>query len=372
MRPHAFVVLAAAALVAACAQKEPPPPAPRPVVLAQVSSAGAAASVFAGEVKPRHEVDLGFRIGGKVIARTIDVGTRVRKGQPLARIDPADVSLQAETAKAAVAASRTEATFTQAEFERHQDLFAQRFISANALDQKRHAVDSARARFEQAEAQFAVARNQAAYTTLVADRDGVITAIAVEPGQVVAAGQTVMKLAGEEEREVAIAVPEHRLAELKSAPSLAVALWASPGKLYRARIREIAPAVDAATRTFAVRVSLLDADAAVAWGMTANVVVPTQAPADTTLLPLTAIYRDGDRAAVWVYEPQSQRVRLRPVAIAQYREDGALVRDGVRDGEWVVAAGVHKLADGQAVRPYDDGGAAATEAARNAALGQRG
>jgi RND family efflux transporter MFP subunit len=325
-----------------------------------VSTSGiGGASVFAGEVKPRHEADLGFRIGGKVIARNVDVGARVRKGEVLARIDPTDVGLQADAAKAAAAAARTELSFTQAEYQRYQGLFAQKFVSANALDQKKSAFEAARARVEQSEAQLAVSRNQATYAALVAERDGVITAVNVEAGQVVTAGQPLMKLAGEEEREVAIAVPENRLVELKAAPSLAVALWAQPGKLYRAKIREIAPAVDATTRTFDVRVSILDADASLAWGMTANVAAFTQSTASAALVPLTAIYRDNDQPAVWIYDQQTQQVRLRPVSIAQYREDGVLLRDGVRDGDWIVAAGVHKLTEGQKVRPYDGAAAAA-------------
>jgi len=368
MKPLSItVVIAALALVAGCAKHEPPPAAVRPVALVQVTSGGgAAASVFAGEVKPRHEAELGFRIAGKVIARSVDVGMRVRKGDPLARIDPTDVGLQAEAAKAAMTAARTEVAFAQAEYERYQGLFAQKFVSASALDAKKNAYETNRAKLEQAQAQLAVSRNQAAYATLVADRDGVVTSISVEAGQVVTAGQPVLKLAAEDEREVAIAVPENRLAELTSAPSLAVALWAQPGKLYRAKIREIAPAVDATTRTFAVRVSVLDADAALAWGMTANVVVPTQAPANVALLPLTAIYRDHDRPAVWVYDAQTQQVALRPVSVAQYREDGVLVNDGVRNGEWIVAAGVHKLGDGQKVRPYDGGASARDKPSTNA------
>jgi RND family efflux transporter MFP subunit len=347
-------VAAALAMIAACAKQEPQPDPVRPVALIEVTTGGtAAASVFAGEVKPRHEADLGFRIAGKVIVRSVDIGAHVRKGDVLARIDPSDVGLQAEAAKAAVAAARTELAFAQAEYDRYQGLFAQKFVSASALDQKKNAFETARAKLAQADAQLAVSRNQTAYATLVADRDGVVTTVSVEPGQVVAAGQTVIKLAGEDEREVAIAVPENRLAELKSAPSLAVALWAHPGRLYRAKVREIAPAVDATTRTFAVRVSVIDADSSLAWGMTANVVVPTQAAADTVLLPLTAIYRDDDRPAVWVYETQTQQVALRPITVAQYREDGVLVRDGLREGELVVAAGVHKLTEGQKVRPYD-------------------
>jgi RND family efflux transporter MFP subunit len=354
-----LAIVVALAVVAGCAKHEPAPAPVRPVALVQVTMGGtAAASVFAGEVKPRHEADLGFRIAGKVIARSVDVGARVRKGEPLARIDPTDVGLQADAAKAAVTAARTELAFARAEYDRYQGLFAQKFVSASALDAKKNAFETNRARLEQAEAQLAVSRNQAAYATLVADRDGVVTAIGVEPGQVVAAGQTVLKLAGESEREVAIAVPENRLGELTAAPTLGVALWAQPGKLYRAKIREIAPAVDAATRTFAVRVSVLDADSALGWGMTANVVVPTQTPANVALLPLTSIYRDSDRPAVWVYDPQTQQVALRSVSIAQYREDGVLVSDGVRNGEWIVAAGVHKLADGQKVRPYEGGASA--------------
>jgi RND family efflux transporter MFP subunit len=346
--------IAALALIAGCAKHEPQPEPIRPVALTQVTTGGtAAASVFAGEVKPRHEADLGFRIAGKVIARSVDMGAHVRKGDVLARIDPSDVGLQAEAAKAAVAAARTELTFAQAEYDRYHGLFAQKFVSASALDQKNNAFETARAKLAQADAQLAVSRNQTAYATLVADRDGVVTAVNVEPGQVVPAGQAVIRLAGEDEREVAIAVPENRIGELKSAPSLAVALWAHPGKLYRAKVREIAPAVDAATRTFAVRVSVLDADSALAWGMTANVVVPTQAAADVVLLPLTAIYRENDRPAVWVYDTRTQQVALRPVTVAQYREDGVLVRDGLRGGELVVAAGVHKLTEGQKVRPYD-------------------
>ena len=373
MRLHSVVAISMLVFVSACAKQEPPPAQVRPVALLRVSANGTGSgAVFAGEVKPRHEADLGFRIGGKVIARSVDVGARVHRGQVLARIDPTDLGLQAEAAKAAVAAARTELSFTQAEYQRYQQLFAQKFVSANALDQKKNAFDTARAKLEQAEAQLAVSRNQAAYAMLVAERDGVITAVNVEAGQVVIAGQPLMKLAGEDEREVAIAVPENRLAELKAAPSLAVALWAQPGKLYRAKIREVAPAVAAATRTFDVRVSVLDADAALAWGMTANVIVPTQSSPGTAVLPLTAIYRDNERPAVWVYDPRTQQVQLRPVSIAQYREDGVVVRDGVREGEWVVPAGVHKLTEGQKVRPYDGGVAAGNDAPAKTAFARSG
>src|SRR5438045_9583993 len=261
-----------------------------------------ASSVFAGEVKPRHEIDLGFRIGGKVIGRSGDVGAHVARGEPLAKLDPADVALQAEAQKAAVAATETEYRYAKAEFDRYENLFRQKFISESALDQKRNALDANRAKWEQARAQLSVTQNQAAYATLVAPDSGVVTAVNVEAGQVVTAGQTVMKLAREEEREVAISVPESRIGELRAAPALGVFLWADPKKIYAARVREIAPSVDAVTRTFAVRVMIVDPDQAMHWGMTANVVLAGAESQSGALLPLTSIYRKGDAAAVWIYD----------------------------------------------------------------------
>ena len=352
-RSFSVLIVVVAALATACAKHEPPPTPVRPVQLTQVRVAAiGATAVFAGEVKPRHEIDLGFRIGGKVIGRSVDVGSRVTRGQSLARLDPIDVGLQADAQAAAVVAAETEYRYARAEFDRYENLFKQKFISASALDQKRSALDGSRAKLDQAKAQLAVTRNQTAYATLTAPESGVITAMNIEGGQVVTAGQTVMRLAREDEREVSIAVPESRIDELRRAPKLGVFLWANPQKIYPARVREIAPAVDPITRTFAIRVSLLEADAALQWGMTANVVlVNNDAPA--AVVPLTAIYRKGDDAAVWVYDPTSRSVTLRPIGVAQYREDGVVVKDGLRDGDWIVTAGVHKLREGEMVRPYD-------------------
>lgn len=354
-----LVALAAIVAVAAssCAQHEAPPPPVRPVTLAQVKLGGTAeTAVFAGEIKPRHESDLGFRIAGKVIARNVDIGARVTRGQVLAQLDPADVGLQADAQKAAAAAAETELRFAQAEYDRYQNLYRQKFVSESALDQKRNALDTNRAKSEQAKAQLAVMRNQAGYATLVAPDNGVITAVSVESGQVVGAGQTVMKMAREDEREVAISVPENRLGELRQADALGVVLWAHPQKVYPARVREVAPAVDPVTRTFAVRVSILERDPALQWGMTANVAMTHREPGGTALLPLSSIYRKDGQPAVWIYDTQAQKVSLRPVTVGQYREDGVLVTSGVGGGEWIVAAGVHKLREGEVVRPFEGGG----------------
>lgn len=354
----AIALLTSTVLVVGCTRHEPAVETVRPVQLVRVSAGTTAStSVFAGEVKPRHETDLAFRIDGKLVERRVDVGASVRKGQLLARLDPNDVALQARAAQAAVAAARTEATFAKAEFERFESLYRQKFVSASALDQKRNAMTVADARLEQAQAQLAVSRNQAEYASLVAPEDGVITAIGAEAGQVVASGQSVMRLARTSEREIAIAVPENRIGEVRSAPQLAAVLWANPGKLYPARVREIAPSVDAVTRTFAVRVAVPDADASLGWGMTANVVVAGAGAPGSVLLPLTSVYHTPEgKPAVWIYDPGAQQVELRVVALGAYREDGVLVTTGVRDGEWVVAAGANKLQAGQRVRPYEEPG----------------
>jgi multidrug efflux system membrane fusion protein len=342
-----------AVLLVACAKPEPVPEPVRPVQLMQVKLGGTiGTAVFAGEVKPRHEIDLGFRIGGKVIGRNVDIGARVVRGESLARLDPADVALQADAQKSAVAAAETEYRYAKAEFDRYENLRQQKFISESALDQKRNALDANRAKWDQARAQLSVTQNQTAYATLVAPDSGVITAVSVESGQVVTAGQTVMKLAREEEREVAISVPESRIAELRG-PTLGVFLWANPQKTYAARVREISPAVDAITRTFAVRVAILDPDPALRLGMTANVVVAGGEATNAALVPLASIYRKGDATAVWIYDEKSRSVSLRPIVVGQFREDGVIVTGGVATGEWIVAAGVHKLREGETVRPYE-------------------
>lgn len=367
-----LVVAAMLALaLAGCSKHEPRPEPVRPVQLVQVTLGSAHdTAVFAGEVKPRYEADLGFRIGGKLIERRVDVGARVKRGQILARLDPSDAGLQADAAKAALTAAETDYAFAKAEYERYQNLHAQGFISASALDARRSANDTAKARVTQARAQLAVTQNQAGYATLLATDDGVITAISAEAGQVVSSGQTVMKLARESEREVAINVPENRLAELREAKALVVMLWAHPGKMYPARVREVAPAVDPVTRTFAVRVSVLEPDPVVQWGMTANVGVLGQGSGSAALLPLSSIYHQTDGSpAVWIYDPKTRQVALRTVALGPYREEGVLIPGGLNDGEWVVAAGVNKLQPGQVVRPYEGAGNPAPSASATSTTG---
>jgi membrane fusion protein, multidrug efflux system len=349
--------LAIAALLAACAKEPPPAEVIRPVLTQVVDANGAAsASVYAGEVRARYENDLAFRVGGKVVSRAVEVGQTVRRGQALARIDAQDQQLQVEAARAQLASAEADLTLARAELERNRSLRAQNFISQAVLDAKQNQFNAAEARVRQQRAQLDVSRNTAAYTTLVAERDGVITAVSIEPGQVVSAGQAVARIARPEEREVQINVPENRLAELRAATGLAVVLWTQPDKPYRGRVREVAPNADAATRTFSAKISIVDADDAVRLGMTANVALASagaNGAATGVLVPLAALGDRDGKPVVWVVDASGAAVQPKPVEVGQYREDGVLVRAGLAAGETIVIAGVHKLLPGQKVRVAD-------------------
>jgi RND family efflux transporter MFP subunit len=321
---------AGAALLAGCSKQEVAAPAPR-AVIAQVVGAKAAASahVYSGEVRARYENDLAFRVGGKVVVRLVDVGATVKKGQSLARLDPQDAQLGVESARSQLAAAQADHALAKTEVDRYRDLYGKKFVSQAVLDGRETTFNTTKARLEQAQAQLATAHNQSSYTSLVAEADGIITTVNVEAGQVVTASQPVMRFARPEEKEVAISVPESRLGELRSAREILVAVLAAPDKPYLGRVREIAPNADPVTRTFAAKISVIDPDAAV---------------------QLAALTQVDGKHAVWVVDPNTSTVNLRPVAIGAYREDGVVVRDGLKSGEVVVTAGVHKLLAGETVR----------------------
>jgi membrane fusion protein, multidrug efflux system len=311
------------------------------VVGAAVSDSG---NVYSGEIRARHETQLGFRIGGKIIERLVDAGARVQAGQVLMRLDPGDTGLQA---------SATEAQYqlADAEAKRYRELRNQNFVSQSALDAKEAALKTAAA-------QAGLAGNQAAYTTLRADHAGVIAATLAEAGQVVGAGQAVLRLAQDGEREVAIAIPESQFAGLKVGTPADVSLWsdkneaAQSGERLRVlggHLRELAPAADPASRTYAARVALSGADARAALGMTAQVRFNNPDKRDKLIVPLAAIFQQGDQAAVWVVAADHS-VSLRPVQVAAYRDNGAVIASGVAAGERIVSAGVHKLSAGEKIR----------------------
>ncbi|HQR60161.1 MAG TPA: efflux RND transporter periplasmic adaptor subunit [Methylophilaceae bacterium] len=338
-------------LLAACDHAPPPPLPPRPALVVTAGESGSGASMaLVGEVRPRYESLQGFRIAGKIVERKVEVGSAVKKGQVLARLDPADTGLAAQASQADVRAAEADYALAEAELERQRQLYARKFISRSALDIREAQFKTTDARLQQARAQAAVSGNQSRYTALVAERDGVVTEIHAEPGQVVAAGDVVARVAAIGEVEVVIAVPELRMTGVVTGVPAQVWLWVAHDRPYRGKVREVAPAADPVTRTFDVRVSLLDADDRVRLGMTAGVQFANQRES-AMLLPIPALTQRNGQTVVWVVDPKSYQVQPRPVRAESYSERGALVSGGLTAGEQVVVAGVHALSPGQVVRP---------------------
>lgn len=347
--------LAAASLcllvVAACDNGKTVPDPPRPVVTQTiVPGAAATRDAYSGEMRARYETDLGFRVAGKLVARPVDAGARVTRGQVLARLDPEDARLAAAGSRAQLASADSDLALAKAEMERHADLLSKKFISQSAFDVKQNAWQAARARSEQAKSQAAITSNQAGYTTLVADADGVVVSVAAEPGQVVGAGQPVLKLARSGEKEVVVNAPESQVGHFKVGQAAVISLWADPTTVFPGRVREIGGGADPVTRTYAVRIAALNAPAAAQLGMTANVLFNSATDPELVVLPLSALAQDGGQAAVWVVEPASNKVKMRQVTVGQFREDGVTITAGLHAGDVVVTAGVHKLRADQVVR----------------------
>jgi len=355
MFPRIFLqvtaVLLTPSLLAACGeQAAPPEPQPRMVLTHRVTiGAGFSHGEYSGEVKPRHETALAFRVGGKLIERRVELGERVVAGQVLARLDASDLAQSQKSAEALLAAADAERAFAEAEALRYRDLHAQQFVSQALLDAKEMALKSARQRYRSFSAQSSLAGNQRGYSELRVDQPGVVAAVLAEAGQVLAAGQPVLKVARTDEKEVLIAVPENRVTELSKAGELTVSLWAAPDRRYRGKVREIAPQADPLTRTFAARISILNADAEVRLGQTARVHVSTAATGAAFLIPLGSVFQQGKQPAVWLIDA-GNRVHLRPIQVAAWREDGVAVSGGLSAGERIVAAGAHKLVEGEVVR----------------------
>lgn len=337
--------------LAACGSEAPVQAPPRPV-LTQTVVPGAMATrdIYPGEIRARHETDLGFRIAGKLVSRAVDAGARVKRGQVLARLDPEDARLAARASAAQVASAESDFALARAELERHAELLEKKFISQSAFDARKNAFNAAAARLEQARSQAALASNQAAYTTLLADTDGVVLAVSAEPGQVLAAGQPVIRLAHAGEKEVVVSAPESQVARFRIGQAVAISLWADASTLFPGRVREIAGGADPVTRTYAVRITALNPPGEAHLGMSANVLFQSAVDPGLVLVPLTAIAREGGNPAVWIVDPATSRVKLRQVSVGQFREDGVTVTGGLHPGDVVVTAGVHKLRAGEAVR----------------------
>ena len=350
----AAAVSAAALLLAGCSKPEPSPEPVRSVKLLTVGvGALQSQTEYAGEVRARVESRLGFRVGGKIVQRQAELGQRVKAGQVLAQLDPQDYQLAAQAAQAQVSAAQIQRDLAAADVKRYTALKEQNFISGAELERRQATLQAAQAALAQAQAQSSAQGNQTGYTRLLADVAGVITSIDAEPGQVVAAGAPVLRIAQDGPRDVVFAVPEDKVTHIKPGQSVAVRVWAGDETL-TGQVREVAASADPVTRTYAVKVGLESADAP-PLGATVTVAPQGlgQVGTHAMTLPTTALRQQGQGTAVWVYDPATSTVRSQDVQIATADGNAAVVASGLAPGMQVVATGVHVLSPGQKVTVYE-------------------
>lgn len=361
-------LLLAVVLIAGCSR---PPPAEEPIRSVKVIAVGVSSydtePEFSGEVRARVESRLGFRVAGKITRRQAELGQHVQAGQVLAQLDPQDFRLAAEGARAQYAAALTNRDLAAADLKRYRALRDQNFISGADLERRESTFKAAQAQLEQAQAQLSAQGNQANYTTLVADVPGIITAIEAEPGQVVAAGTPVVRIAQDGARDVVFAVPEDRAGQVKADSPVAIRGWAG-GSEFEGKVREVAASADAVTRTYTVKTTI-DPAKAPALGATVYARPKALSHSGTPVLkvPTSALRQEGKGSAVWVLDKSSMTVRSQAVEVVTADGNEAVIGKGLLPGELVVAAGVHVLSPGQKVAIYRNR-AAATAGGRQDAV----
>lgn len=354
LAPPLLLAALLTALLSGCGKQAAAPEPERAVRTQLVSASTASAShEYAGEVKPRIESRLSFRVNGKLLSRSVNLGDTVKQGQVLARIDGQDLKLAETAATAAVAAARTNRDQAGADYKRFVDLQRQGFISAAELERRDSAFKASQAQLEQAKAQADVQGNQAGYASLVADVAGVVTGIDAEPGQVLAAGTPVVRVALDGPRDIVFSVPEDQITRVNAAAgqpgALKVRLWGSD-KTYPLTLREVSAAADPVTRTFLIKADAGKLD--VKLGQSATVVLDLPQRSGVIKLPLAAVLQQGGKTSVWVLDGASMTVKAVPVQVGGAEGNEVVVAGGLNAGQEVVVAGVHVLNPGQKVKRY--------------------
>ncbi|MDB5817398.1 MAG: efflux transporter periplasmic adaptor subunit [Rhizobacter sp.] len=353
--------LGVAVVLGACSKTETVPEPIRAVRTVTIASDSAGAAFdYSGEIMARTESRLSFRIGGKLVRRLVNLGDSVKAGQLLAQLDPQDLRLAQESARAGL--SSAQVAFDQAaiDYKRYKDLRDQGFISSAELERRDATLKSSRALLDQAKAQSSVQGNQEAYARLVSDVPGVVTGIDAEPGMVVASGTPVLRLAHDGPRDVVFAVPEDRVTAVREASAVAgaltVRLWGAEEQALPATIREVAAAADSASRTFLVKASI--GEATVRLGQTATVHLVMPRIAGIIKVPLSAVADVAGKTSVWVVDEPSMTVKPQAVQIGGAEGNSVIVVGGISPGQRVVTAGVHVLTPGQKVKLYVEPGTA--------------
>jgi RND family efflux transporter MFP subunit len=346
----ALVLLSA---LAGCGKEEKAAaPNIRPVRTVTVEPREAGETVsLTGEIQPRYQADLGFRVDGKILERPVDVGTQVKTGDLLARLDPQQYRQDLEVAKAEVAKADAEVTRSQAQEYRQRELLKNGHTTQVAYDQAVKTFKTAQAQADAARAKQVQASENLGYTDLKADHDGVISAIGADPGQVVSAGQMVVRLAQPGEREAVFNVAEATFKNPPKNPTVEVKLVSNPEIETEGKVRYVSPQADPTTRTFTVRVSLADPPPQMRLG--ANVLGSvTMNQGSSITIPGSALFQKDGKAAVWLVEKDGT-VQVKPITVQRYQDDSVVVGDGLAQGDIVVTAGVQKLLPGQKVSLLD-------------------
>ncbi|MEO6353025.1 MAG: efflux RND transporter periplasmic adaptor subunit [Burkholderiaceae bacterium] len=344
-----IAMLALLASVSGCSKPVPKVAQIRPVRVIKLGAQQAeTVAEFSGDVRARVESQLGFRVGGKITARKVNVGTVVKRGQVLMQLDPQDLQLLQAQAQAALQTAQSNRDLAHADLSRYQELRSKNFVSPAVLDAKQTAYKSAESIVAQARAALKGQSNQTGYAALVSDVDGVVTAVEAELGQVVAAGSPVLRLAQAGEKEVVVGIPEDKVANLRAITDVRVRIWANPQAVLQGKLRELSPVADPVTRTYTAKITILNAPAEVRLGMTAYVSFVAKTPDAMFAVPLTALLQDKAATAVWLVE--NGAVRLAPVRIGGTSGDDVLLASGVNAGQTIVTAGVNLLKAGQKVK----------------------
>lgn len=334
--------------LAACSKQPEKTEEIRPVRVTVLNPANAdVISEFPGAVQARYESQLGFRVAGKIIARQVDVGTVVKRGQVLMRLDPKDLQLAQAQAVAAVSSAASNRDLAKAELKRYQELRDKSFVSQAVLEAKDTAYKAAQATYDQAQAALKGQSNQTAYATLTSDVDGVVTAINAEAGQVVSAGTPVISVARQGAKEIIVAAPENQVEKLRRSSDVRIRLWADPRQMIRGTVREVSPIADPITRTYAIKIAIPDDTPNVKLGMTAYAAFASKTSDDAIKVPLTALLRVQGGSAVWVVDHGV--VRQVPVQIIGQQGKDVLIQGALVGGQQVVTAGVNQLKSGQKI-----------------------
>lgn len=357
---YCTLALGVSALIA-CSKTEAPKEPLRAVKVITIAGSNLnVEGVYSAEIRARVESRLGFQVGGKLLQRSVEPGQRVAAGQLLAQIDARDYQLAAQSAQAQLSAAQSQRDLAAAEYKRFEALKAQNFISGAELERRETALKAADASLNQAKAQAQAQSNQASYASLSASHAGVVTAVDGEVGQVVSAGQPIVRLAHDGPRDAVFAVSEQMVMGLKLGQAMQATLL-STGQILNGKVRELAASADPVTRTFAVKLSLADSTN-LPLGVTVNVHAgPTVGNAPLVIkLPTSALRQEGQSTVVWVLDEATMTVNTQAVQLGMVDGNEVVIQSGLKPGQKVVSAGVHVLAPGQKVTLYGAAASAAT------------